>query len=340
MKKEMIFSLLLVLSLGAMSITVGKDFSFGGNASIGVSLMHTQNSEGSYVYDQYRRIGVLQLKAKYDIMEEWDLKCKVEYDNSFHTMKLQKLFARYQRNENDLRLGYMKKQFTLEESHHFSKRLFDKRSLVNEYLSSYHLLSKDLSVQYKYSSNTERKEGDLYSAVSIDGAGRVLFVVNGTVEGKRGEFSMAVLYNYAESVSEYSSLFGTIGGRLFTAPFQHELEVTIGQSLEMRMIAEQTGDSCNILFGGARLQQKLSILVQERKLHSTNFFWEVAAGNDDLNSHSFTGQLRPGFSLHFGEDEQFRWRTSSDIRVSWNGTSENSLSPYQFDILTEVVLLW
>jgi hypothetical protein len=340
-KNLRITTLLYILLTVTISFAEVK-LNFEGNADIGISLAYLQNSEGENRYDRFSRIGSIQLGSKAKIEDNLGIKFKVEFDNKFHTMKLQNLYISYKWNKSNLRFGYMKKRFTIEESNNRDKRVFIKRSLVNDYLSSYNLMERDLTLQYRNKSKNSKRSRNLYSALSLDGTGRYIAVVNGELKKKRRLLNLAVLYanTQARSASEPSSFFATLGGELSSKKVKNELEFTFGTNPELRMIAISLGKDEKIFFGGSRFQQHIIVPTNLKRLKSTNLFWEVAVCNDDIRNNYVTGQFRPGFSLNFGKKDNFRWINSGDFRISSREDTRKSVSLYRFDITSEVIVLW
>jgi len=124
---------------------------FGGKANVGIDFRAIGGLGDREINDsRLNRIATVETELVVFPADNVRLEFDLEYDWRFTDVNLQKLFIRYDFDNSNARLGFMKKMFSWEEIKSGTDRLFIKKSMLNNILSDFFLLDRDFTIQYRY----------------------------------------------------------------------------------------------------------------------------------------------------------------------------------------------
>lgn len=341
MKRICCFVLIIFLTMSYAKEEKKSKVKIEGIAEIGVDFTHVEDDIPAINYpledSDIKKLGRVELGMIVKPIDPVKLEFDIIYDHRFHNVNVNKLFGQYSFSSSDVRFGYMKKSFGIEEMTGRGKRQFYSRSIINDALESYNLLGHDLSVQYRHSFNHSR----LITSFSADGTFRRFGLLTGEWDIKKWKYVASFLFADCSDAPESTYVFTANLGTKYTGKHVvNELEVCIGTNPELRVLELFRGNDTHPLFGGIRAQQSFPIHIGRKILNTLIPLWEVTAFTERLDKDGMSLQVRPGINCLFTKKDILQWYTSLDIRFSSENQYDKSLSMISRGITSEVRILW
>ena len=320
---------------------------FGGAAEIGIDFKAVGGLGGNAVNDsRLRRIGVL--KMDYDILpaDNVELEIDLELDHRFVDINLKKLFIRYNFDNSNARLGFMKKMFTLEEIKSSKERLFSKKSMIHDVLDEFCLLERDFTAQYRYNFPSYT----LIGGYSADGSNS--HFVNLTAlspKKQKMRFAAAGMYqNYEEwgtSGERKNAFFGNAGMMFYGEITDFEIEGVFGTNIQKRVVLREDytleyNQNSGIGFWGLRFLESFPLEMKRKHLNKIIPFYEISYLNTSSNLKKAYYQARPAVNLSFTQKERLQWRTNLDLILTANNQESKYPQIISERIRTELLVIW
>jgi hypothetical protein len=351
-KSNALIILILTLSISSLAFSQEKNYrkekvSFGGKARIGIDFRAVGGLGGNAVNDsRLTRIGIVETELKVRPADNVEVEFDLEFDYRFADVNLQKLFVRYNFDNSNVRLGFIKKMFSLEEIKSRKNRLFSKKSMLNDILEDFYLLGHDFTAQYRHNFPSSHT---LIGGYAADGSNR--HFVNLTLLGGKTEktrFAVAGMYqNYQEeggSGKRKNALFGNFGimfngkitsfeleGVLGTNPEQH---ISVGRDYRLRYNGDSGG------FGGFRFQESFPFEINRKHLNKIVPLYEISYFNDALSWKTAYWQTRAGLNFCFTSRNRLQWRTSVDLILTANNQISNVPQIVRQRAASEIFVFW
>jgi len=327
MRTKIILIIILISSLAFSQEESSKKkkdkMKFGGNAAIGLDLKVIGGLNDRVVNDsRLNRIGVVETELKILPADSIELEFDLEFDYRFKDINLKKLFVRYNFDNSNARLGFMKKMFSLEEIKGKSDNLFIKKSIIHNILEDFYLFGNDFTAQYRYNFPSYT----LIGGYSIDGSNR--HFVNLTLltrQFQKARFVAAGMYmNYKEKghpdeTERKHAFFGNLGMEFDGKHNNFELEGVWGKNPENRSYSTLLGNLIytereGIGFFGARFQESFPIKIGRKYLNKIVPIYELSF--IDISDIYF--QIRPAINFNFTPKDRLQWRTNLDLNFNQN----------------------
>jgi hypothetical protein len=337
-KQKIVIIIILFFSL-AFSQNENKKkekVKFNGQAEIGMDYKAIGGLDGKAVNDdKWNRIGIVETELKISPADSVELEFDLEFDHRFTDLNLKKLFVRYNFDNSNARLGFMKKMFSLEEIK--KEGLFIKESMINDILEDYFLLGHDFTAQYRYNF-------PFYTLiVGFAEDGSIRKFVNLTLRTKeiqKTRFTVAGMYeNYIErdgSKKTDNAFFGNLGMEFDGQITDFELECFWGENLEKYGYNESEGTG----FVGLRFQESFPIEVKWKHLNKIVPLYEASYFNESFDIKTAYWQARPGINFCFDPKDRLQWRTNFDIILTANNQTSNCPQIVSERVLTEFFITW
>ncbi|MCL1948080.1 MAG: hypothetical protein FWF51_13160 [Chitinivibrionia bacterium] len=338
MKQKVLIIIILIFSL-AFSQNENKKkekVKFGGKAEIGIDYRMVGGLGGNVINDLRRnQIGIVEAELKILPADSVELEFDLEFDHRFTDLNLKKLFARYNFDNSNARLGFMKKMFSLEEMK--KEELFIKESMINDILEDYFLLGHDFTAQYRYNFPS----CTLIGGFAVDGSNRKFVNLTLLTQQIRGiKFAAAGMYErYWKkdgSKKTDNAFFGNLGMEFDGKITDFELEGFWGENPEKYGYNESEGTS----FIGLRFQESFPIEVKWKHLNKIVPLYEASYFNESFAVKTAYWQARPGINFCFDPKDRLQWRTNFDIILTANNQTSNCPQIVSERVLTELFVTW
>ena len=352
---------ILIITILIFSLCFSQDESkkkekvkFGGNAEVGIDFEAVGGLGGRVVNDsRLNRIGVVETELKVLPADSVELEFDLEFDYRFTDLNLKKLFVRYNFDNSNARLGFMKKMFSLEEIKNTKDNPFIKKSMINDILEDFCLLGHDFTAQYRYKFPSYA----LIGGFAGDGSNRKFINIALIAEKiRKMRFIAAGMYeNYQEkdgSDKTKSAFFGDFAMEFDGKTTDFELEAVWGKNPEKYGVLTwgwdnvlwvdylKYNESENIGFLGLRFQESFPIEIKRKHLKKLVPLYEISYFNDSFNKKNAYWQARPGVNFCFTPKDRLQWRTNLDLIMTANNQTSNRPQIISQRILTEIFVVW
>ncbi|MCL2845690.1 MAG: hypothetical protein FWE23_09645 [Chitinivibrionia bacterium] len=324
---------------------------FGGKANVGIDFRAIGGLGDREINDsRLNRIATVETELVVFPADNVRLEFDLEYDWRFTDVNLQKLFIRYDFDNSNARLGFMKKMFSWEEIKSGTDRLFIKKSMLNNILSDFFLLDRDFTIQYRYNFPSYT----LIGGFSGDGSNRIfgnLTLLTRQLERKR--FMVAAMYNNYEdkdgSHNRQSAFYGNVGMEFSGDVNNFEVEAIWGRNPERYgyLVHSLTPDAFlefneneNIGFWGLRFQQSFPISIDRNHLRKITPVYEFAFFNDEFAVKNAYWQARQGVNLSFDRRDRVQWRTNLDLIMTANNQESSRPQIIRQRVISEIFVHW
>ncbi|MCL1945646.1 MAG: hypothetical protein FWF51_00635 [Chitinivibrionia bacterium] len=323
---------------------------FGGIAEVGIDFKAVGGLGDRVVNDsRLNRIGVVETELKILPADSVEVEFDLEFDHRFTDLNLKKLFVRYNFDNSNARVGFMKKMFSLEEIKSEKDNLLIKKSMINDILEDFCLLGRDFTIQYRY----KFPSYTLIGGFAGDGSARTF--VNLALISKqisKTKFFIAGMYeNYLEkedgSEEPKNSVFGNFGLEFDGKFTDFEFEALWGKNPEKYgYLYLNYYDSLayreiqNIGFLGLRFQESFPIEIKRKHLKKLVPIYEISYFNDSVNLKNAYWQARPGVNFCFTKKDRLQWRTNIDLIMTAKNQTSKSPQIISERILTEIYVVW
>jgi len=328
------------ITIALISTVAFSKVSFGGRAEIGLDAeapgwIGNRSLDGG----KSTQIGKVETELKIRPADSVELEFDLEYDHRFTNLNLEKLFVCYNFDNSNVRIGYMKKMFTLEEIKRSKDNLFAKKSMLNDFLEDFFLLGYDLTAQYRYIFPAHT----LIGAYSMDGSSRSfvnMTTISQMTEKTRG--FAAVMYEiYHTKDGEFkdeNAFFGNLG--LESTDF--EAEVILGQNPEKYGAVHIDGLEYDDdgYFWGMRLQKSFSFTLNGKHLNMIRPIYEISLFNDSFDFKTAYWQARAGANLCFTPKNRLQWRNNIDLIITARNQDSNRPQIVNQRATSEILVLW
>lgn len=354
MKSKILIIIILIFSF-SFSQEEGKKkkdkVKFDGKAEIGIDFKAIGGLNDKIVNDsRLNRIGVVETELKILPADNVELEFDLEFDYRFTDVNLKKLFVRYNFDNSNIRLGFMKKMFGLEEIKGSGDNLFVKKSMINDILEDFFLLEHDFTTQYRYNFPSLT----LIGGYSVDGSNRhfanLTLMTNKIYKSK---FTLAGMYvNYKEKgfpddSKRQNAFFGNLAMEFDGKITDFELETFVGKNPEIQGFnyfhADFTVNPASIKSGlfydeqkgfgffGLRFQESFPINIGRKHLNRIIPVYEISY----TYISEYYWQARPGLNFTFTPKERLQWRTNVDLNFQ---LSRNSSDYLRNDLISQRVV--
>ena len=320
---------------------------FGGKADIGIDFKAVGGLDGNTVNDsRLKRTGVVETEFKILPADSVQLEFDLEFDHRFADKSLKKLFIRYNFDNSNARLGFMKKMFTLEEIKSSKDRLFSKKSMIHDVLDEFCLLERDFTLQYRYNFPYYTLIGG-YSADGSNSHFGNLTLLSKKIHNMR--FAAAGMYqNYQEWTVEWerkNAFFGNLGMTYDGKITDFEIEGVFGTNIQKRVILREDytleySDNSGIGFWGLRFQESFPIEMKRKHLNKIIPFYEISYLNTSTDLQKAYYQIRPAVNLCFTPKNRLQWRTNVDLILTANNQESKRPQIISERVITQFVVMW
>jgi len=341
--------MVLIFSIAFSQEKAAKNekITFGGKAQIGLDFKAIGGLGGNAVNDsRLKRIGVVETEFKIIPADGVELEFDLQFDHRFADKSLKKLFIRYNFDNSNVRLGYMKKMFTIEEIKSSKERLLSKKSMIHDALDEFCLLERDFTAQYRYNFPAYTLTG----AYSADGSNaHYLNLTAVTPKKQKMRFAAAGMYqNYQEwgtSLNRKNAFFGNAGMIYNGNITDFEIEGIFGTNLQKRVIIREDytldyTDNSGIGFWGLRFQESFPIKMKRKHLNKIIPLYEISYLNTSANLQNAYWQIRPGVNLCLTPKNRLQWRTNVDMILTANNQESKRPQIVSERITTEFFVIW
>jgi len=317
---------------------------FGGQAEIGLDVKAPGwIGNGSWDEGKLTQIGKVETELKIRPADSVELEFDLEYDRRFTNLNLEKLFLRYNFDNSNARIGYMKKMFTLEEIKNSKDNLFAKKSMLNDILEDFFLLGHDFTAQYRYIFPAHT----LIGAYSMDGGSRSfvnLTAISQITEKTKGIAAvMYEIYRIKEGGFKYdNAFFGNLGLEFDGEITDFEAEGVFGQNPEKYGAVHIDGLEYDDggYFWGIRFQQSFPLALSGKHLNMIIPLYEISQFNDSFDFKTAYWQTRAGVNLCFTPKNRLQWRTNFDLVITARNQDSNSPQIVNQRVTSEILVLW
>jgi preprotein translocase subunit YajC len=328
---------------------------FGGKAEVGIDFKAVGGLDGRVVNDsRLNRIGVIETELKVLPADSVELEFDLEFDHRFTDLNLKKLFVRYNFDNSNARVGFMKKMFSFEEIKNSKNELLIKKSMINDILKDFCLLEHDFTAQFRY----KFPSYTLIGGFAGDGSNRKFVNLTLITEKiQKLKFVVAGMYeNYLEkedgSQESKNAVFGNFGLEFDGKITDFEFEGIWGKNPEKYgYLASATNTFLwfNYLkykeieyvgFLGLRFQESFEIKLKQKYLKKIIPLYEISYFNDSVNLKNAYWQARPGINFCFTKKDRLQWRTNIDLIATANNQTSSRPQIISERILTEIFVNW
>jgi len=266
-----------------------------------------------------------------------------------------------------LTFGNLKKQWGIEESSSREKLFTSDRSYLNEYLTSFGILDRSITLLAEL--QREWKEAEYHSSFSISGTGNSF--LSGTIRFERTKKDLSAgvnamyTYHYAyvgnskisnpiftqseqggqsDSYIERNknSHFFLIGidGVIKKHPHYADLEIFTGKDPNESAVSNRSGDSLRIIFAGIRTSYARRIPLNGNLFKAIEPVAVLSGTVLELpGQNEFKYQIMPGINVHFDKKGRVRWMTNAEATFSYRHSDrETGVNDYKG--LTQVMVRW
>jgi len=323
------------------TVAFSKDIvSFGGQAEIGLDVEAPGWIGNGYLDEgKLTQIGEVETELNIRPTDNVELEFDLEYNRQFTNLNLEKLFVRYNFDNSNARIGYMKKMFTLEEIKSSKDNLFAKKSMLNDILEDFFLLGHDFTAQYRYIFPAHT----LIGAYSMDGGSRSF--VNMTAISQMTEKTIgiaAIMYEMYREKGDESKYNNAFFGNLGLERTDFEAEVVWGQNPEKYGALHIDGLEYDNdgYFWGVRLQKSFLFTLNHKHLNMIIPIYEISLFNDSFDFKTTYWQARMGTNLCFSPKNRLQWRTNFDLIITARNQDSNRPQIVNQRVTSEILLLW
>jgi len=291
------------------------------------------------------RIGRVETELEIFPADSFRLEFDLEYDWRFTDLNLQKLFVRYDFENSNIRLGFMKKMFSLEEINSRSDRLLIRKSMLNNILEDFFLFGRDFTVQYRHNFPSYT----LIGSFAGDGSARVftnLTLRTRNLDKKRivAAFMYKIYEDKDATHNRQNAFFANVGLELDGRINDFELETIWGKNLEkygvITMNYIEFKERNNIGFLGIRFQQSFPVTTDRKHLKKIVPLYETVYFSDSFAFKNAYWQIRPGVNLSFARRDRLQWRTNLDLIMTANNQESRRPQIISQRVLSEIFVHW
>lgn len=295
--------------------------------------------------DETVRIGKLEADFKISPTKKLFFAFDLGYDIEDHAVDVDKLYAGAKlSNQHQLRLGYMKKRFGIEGSKGATTRTFAHRSILYDYIKSFHVLGHDLILYYRKKAQDPGpfQGSKFWFGVGGDASKRYFGLASTELEVPNFDLNAGFMYvNAMDSYEKIHYFLITMGADSeFKGKYQFEFELTAGLDPSATAMEDELGTDKSVYFSGIRFQNSVTFKTGRTILSAIEPAFESSYLWRDLGTDKGEIQVRPGINIGFGEKRAVRLILNSDIRFAKSSEPGSDFAQSYDGFLTEVQIKW
>lgn len=332
---------------GPMSELI-KKVEVDGEVEIGLEHQEWSSSKqtGNKVYsEETHRIGKLEADFRIKPVKKLYFTFDLSYDIENPAVEVDKLYGAVKlHEEHQLRLGYMKKQFGIEGTQKATERLFSKRSVLYEYVKSFHVMGHDLLFYYRKKLPKEHTfaGSKFWIGLGGDASKRYFGIARTDFMVPNLHLSTSFMYVNTQDSFEKLQYFLVNGGvnSDFPGKYQLEFEITSGLDPSATAMEKELETQKKVYFTGLRLENSLRFKTGGKVLSSIIPMGELTYIWKDMGNGRGEAQIRPGLMATFGTKEVLRFLINGDFRFANQGPDfEEYIQNYE-SFLVEFQIVW
>lgn len=348
--QRFLFVLLLFLSslwAGELKNLVSK-VEVEGNVAVGLEYKQSimPLAKGSKVFsEEAKRIGVLEadftIKPTKRVFFSFDL----NYDIKHPSLEVHKLYGGIRmKNAQQFRFGYMKKKLSIEGTQDERERSFGRRSLLHEYVKSFHILGHDLVFYYR-----KKLKGDsplagtkLWGGLGGDASKRFFGIFSAYIERPHMLFHAGGMYVNADDSYERLDygLYSLGVASAFDGWYQFEIDAMGGLDPTATAMEQSFHRDTQIHFTGLRVQNSVKFPIASKGLRAIKPIVEGTYLWKDLGTRRAELQLRPGLNFYFSKKDIINLKFTGDFRFSTQLPDHDNFIHNFNSLSAEVQILW
>lgn len=330
--KFYILSILLLLTSLQASKDTNQKFDLDCDGQVKFGFSYADNTYWTDSYESNIWNYEFNLIGKADIafeVKHKDIKAKVEIevDRNDPKVDIENLWLRFKWSQHQLKVGYQKKDFGLEESFSFSEKDWNTTSIVNNYLSNFGLYKYDFGINHAYKSN--KINSNLFlsireSKTTFFGGSLNYFFNDETSIGIGNLYSLTLNQSYEKL------LYHDFLNLNFSSNFhwQQYIDAYLGLINNKGLGNFQNAPTLpkqKYSFLGITQRNKYDIKLDYKFLKQTNLLLSESLLIQDLKeAKEFILEFTTGFNLKFTPQKKFAWSTEAGVAFE---NIQNSIEP-------------